>query len=569
MNTSSRTLSPSIGKAQSNITPVTGPVLQRKCACGNHTIGGGECCECSKRNRLGLQTKLKVNEQGDIYEQEADRVADRVMATPAHTAVSSAPPHIQRFVGQTTGQPEAVAASVDHALASPGRPLEPGLRQDMEQRFGHDFSGVRVHTDAKSALDVNAHAYTVGRHIVFDADRFRPQGVEGRRVLAHELTHVLQQDQGPRQLQRWAACKPTRMALETGEPQDCPPREPGEIHRARTGPMVVGQIWVPMSDEKGIVIANFDIGKAAIKSSLHRTIEWKEYLERITASRSHLKILGFTDCHRPRSGSNETLRKERATAVFNILPAAVQPLVSAYEGAPVNDCVTENDTTADRALNRSAVLIIEYSEAGFEEEELTASLAKNEPPTQGCSKEQRDRLAVVFPVAEQMIRNAMRVINDMKKGSDQEVLLMKYFGKDAFSHASHIREGFADTLRQWQKAGPTYPYVCVKQGVGECTGDTLGYVESFGLPEKVPVIGGAWGPKGDIHICEAAFALTNDLHLAAALIHETSHRLDWAVRDVYCGMKTNRGCPSLSTKEAEGNADSYAQFAREAFEQWG
>jgi hypothetical protein len=333
--------------------------------------------------------------------------------------------------------------------------------------------------------------------------------------------------------------------------------------------MVVGQVWVPMSNEKGVVVANFDIGKADVKSSLHRTIEWREYLDRVTASRAHLKILGFTDCHRPRIGSNESLRKDRATAIFGILPAAVKPHVTAYEGAPTGDCVSENDTAGDRALNRSAVLIIEYAEATFEEEELTASPAKKEPPTQGCSKQQRDRLAAVFPVAEQMIRNAMRIIGDMKKGSDQEVLLTKYFGKDAFSHASHILKGFADTLRQWQRAGPTYPYVCVKQGVGECTGRTLGYVESFGLPEQVPGIGGSWGPKGDIHICEAAFALTNDLYLAAALIHETSHRLDWTVTDVYCGMETNRGCASLSTKEAEDNADSYAQFAREAFEQWG
>jgi len=327
--------------------------------------------------------------------------------------------------------------------------------------------------------------------------------------------------------------------------------------------MFVGQIWVPPSNEKGMVIANFDISKAAIKSSLHRTIEWNKYLARITASRSRLSILGFTDCHLMRSGSNETLRKERATAVFNILPAAVRPYVSAYEGAPINDCVTENDNSADRALNRSAVLVIEYSEADMEAEEATPSPPKKEPPNQGCSKDQRAHLARAFPVAEQMIRNAMRIMSGMKKGSDQEALLMKYFGKDAFAHAFHIRAGFADTLRQWQKAGPTYPYECVKQGVGECTGDTLGYVEPFGLP------GWTWGPKGDIHICEKAFDLRNDLYLATVLVHETSHRLDWTINDVYCGMERNRGCPSLSTKEAEKNADSYAQFAREAFQQWG
>lgn len=66
--------------------------------------------------------------------------------TPAHSAVSGAPPRIQRFSGQSSGQADAAPASVDHALANSGRPLEQALRQDMEQRFGHDFSRVGVHS---------------------------------------------------------------------------------------------------------------------------------------------------------------------------------------------------------------------------------------------------------------------------------------------------------------------------------------------------------------------------------------------------------------------------------------
>jgi hypothetical protein len=176
--------------------PSTGAVLQRKCACGGAAGMSGECEECSQQQRLGLQTKLKINEPGDIYEQEADRIADQVIATPAHHAVSGASPRIQRFSGQSNGQMGAAPASVDQALASPGRPLEPALRQDMEQRFGHDFSRVRVHSGAvaeQSARDVNARAYTVGHDVVFGAGLFAPGTHEGRRLLAHELTHVVQQ----------------------------------------------------------------------------------------------------------------------------------------------------------------------------------------------------------------------------------------------------------------------------------------------------------------------------------------------------------------------------------------
>ena len=140
--------------------------------------------------------QMSINQPGDTYEQEADLVAEQALATPTHTDVSSAAPRIQRFLGQSNGQMGAVPASVDRALASPGRPLEPALRRDMEQRFGHDFSRVRVHSDMASeisARQLNAHAYTSGYDIVFSLGRFAPATLAGRRLLAHELTHVIQQ----------------------------------------------------------------------------------------------------------------------------------------------------------------------------------------------------------------------------------------------------------------------------------------------------------------------------------------------------------------------------------------
>lgn len=170
-------------------------ILQRSCACGNHTVGGGECTGCAK-NKKSLQGKLAIGASNDPLEREADQVAEQVLATPAHSPVSAASPHIQRFAGHPTAQTDAVPASVDQALASPGRPLDLALQQDMEQRFGHDFSRVRVHagTDAeRSAREVHAYAYTVGHNIVFGAGQFAPETNAGRRLIAHELTHVVQQ----------------------------------------------------------------------------------------------------------------------------------------------------------------------------------------------------------------------------------------------------------------------------------------------------------------------------------------------------------------------------------------
>lgn len=171
-------------------------LLQRKCACGGTPGPTGECKECREKRRFDLQAKLKTSDPEDIYEHEADRIADQVLAAPVHSTVSGKPLPIRQLSGQTNGQIGSAPRSVDAALAGPGMPLEPVLRQDMEHRFGYDFSKVQVHsgsTAEQSAQDVNANAYTVGENIVFGAGRFARGTQQGRRLLAHELTHVVQQ----------------------------------------------------------------------------------------------------------------------------------------------------------------------------------------------------------------------------------------------------------------------------------------------------------------------------------------------------------------------------------------
>ncbi len=189
----SRSTTQTAQPAAKSPAPMSG-ILQRKCDCGNHTLAGGECAGCGKKNRL--QRKLTIGASNDPLEQEADRVADQVMADPIHTVVKGVAPRIQRYTGQTTGQTGTAPASIDRVLASPGRPLDAVLRHDMGQRFGHDFSQVRVYDDAsaaRAARAVNAHAFTVGEKLVFGLGQFRPHTTDGRRLLTHELTHVVQQ----------------------------------------------------------------------------------------------------------------------------------------------------------------------------------------------------------------------------------------------------------------------------------------------------------------------------------------------------------------------------------------
>jgi hypothetical protein len=172
-----------------------------------------------------IQTKLAINKPGDNYEQEADRITEQVMRMPESQFQCACPcgggcPKCQteqpgkeheslqtkRVQASDTGQ-IAAPPIVHEVLRSPGQPLDPATRAFMEPRFGYDFSKVRVHSGAtaeESARDLNAHAYTVGHNVVFGAGRFESWTHEGRRLLAHELTHVVQQA-GVTSLQRQPA----------------------------------------------------------------------------------------------------------------------------------------------------------------------------------------------------------------------------------------------------------------------------------------------------------------------------------------------------------------------------
>lgn len=142
---------------------------------------------------IRTQPKLAVNTPGDSDEQEADRVSEQVMRMPeaghGHERWQMA------RVGSGVRGLSAAPSDVHQVLCSPGRPLDAATRTFMEPRFGHDFSRVRIHTDAEAAQTaerLHASAYTLGDHIVFAEGRFAPSTPGGGRLLAHELAHVIQ-----------------------------------------------------------------------------------------------------------------------------------------------------------------------------------------------------------------------------------------------------------------------------------------------------------------------------------------------------------------------------------------
>lgn len=157
-----------------------------------------------------MRTHDSEHERASELRPKASRLEDPESAVAMRAALSGrldvAGPAGILDVQRAAGNSGAAAlmdedrSPVHDVVSSAGAPLPADLRADMEGRFGHDFGDVRVHNDAAahaSAKSVNAQAYTVGSNIVFDSGRYDPGSDAGKHMIAHELTHVVQQRSGP------------------------------------------------------------------------------------------------------------------------------------------------------------------------------------------------------------------------------------------------------------------------------------------------------------------------------------------------------------------------------------
>jgi Domain of unknown function (DUF4157) len=149
-----------------------------------------------------VQAKSAISNPGDECEQEADRISEDVVRLPEQQPDREHERSAAKRAGTGDLERAAVPPVVREALRSPGQPLDAATLAFAEPRFGYDFSRVRVHTGAtaqRSAADAGARAYTVGHDIVFGAGQYAPATDHGRKLVAHELTHVVQQQSGLRQ----------------------------------------------------------------------------------------------------------------------------------------------------------------------------------------------------------------------------------------------------------------------------------------------------------------------------------------------------------------------------------
>ena len=197
--------------SRASFIPSQPGLLQRKCACGESKSPEDPQVlhEVLRSRNPKIQPKLKIGLPNDTYEQEADRMADQV--------VQMSEPSLQRQM-DTEEDEETLLQTKRSSNLSPditptiqskvqtlqqtsGHPLASNVRAFMEPRFGQNFSAVRLHTTGAApqlARSLNARAFTMGNHIVFGAGEYQPRTVEGKKLLAHELTHVIQQGGGNR-----------------------------------------------------------------------------------------------------------------------------------------------------------------------------------------------------------------------------------------------------------------------------------------------------------------------------------------------------------------------------------
>jgi outer membrane protein OmpA-like peptidoglycan-associated protein len=334
-----------------------------------------KCKACEEDERV--QAKLTVNQAGDEYEREADRVADRVMRTPEPTgSVQRAPIQIQRlckeceeddehvqrqtadaggervgdlFVGDLVVQRRAagdasagpLGASLEgrvHAFDGRGQPLPADERRFMEARFGYGFGPVRIHTGADAggvAAAINARAFTIGSNVVFGAGEYRPGTQAGRGLLAHELAHVVQQTGGVRAIQRQPAGE--EPALSQAEESRLSVTSPGRATMQPAPP--------------ALSLFNFGNDRADPKA-FHVAVvrELARFLRDEFKTPMRVRVVGHASA--PGSGAhNLELSRRRAQAIAAILRAEGVSQVEVLASGE-SDPIASNDTVDGRSRNR-------------------------------------------------------------------------------------------------------------------------------------------------------------------------------------------------------------------------
>lgn len=205
-----------------------------------------------QRDNAFFQPKLSINSPNDVYEQQADAMAEKIIHMPTHENNFFKPSakSIQRKCAHceeeekniqkksaNTSESSTAPSIVSDAIHSNGHPLDGSTKSFMESGFGHDFSDVQIHDDSlahQSSSEINALAYTHGNHIVFGEGQYQPNSPAGKQLLAHELTHVVQQSELPGE---------TVIQMKGAKPSKGHPVKTGQINIAYEKKVIDLYIW--------------------------------------------------------------------------------------------------------------------------------------------------------------------------------------------------------------------------------------------------------------------------------------------------------------------------------------
>jgi hypothetical protein len=325
-----------MAQPQPKVTPPSqGAVLCRKCACGQHA-GGSECGECRKKNQI------------------------------LHRKASS------------TG-PTDVPAVVHDTLSSPGQRLDARARALLEPRFDHDFSNVRVHADATaadSASAVGALAYTVGRHVVFGARQYAPYTAEGLRLMAHELSHVVQQSRAHTESN-------LQGSLEIGQPGDAAEREADQVAEEMASG-VAPRAKTELRFATGAAVPSLQRQPAEDKPPVSHSLGMRPRNQSgFDLLLQKHRVDSFLTEHKFAVGPNGLPSLDgRPTTLDAVIDAAVQPLVAPIPRSIVEDRVnTRWQEMVQKALPVQASVLVHppaqiISSARLQEAEKTSQHAE-------------------------------------------------------------------------------------------------------------------------------------------------------------------------------------------------
>lgn len=440
-------------------------LLQRTCACGAPMLSGEE-------------TKYRNKQQS------LQRQADPPFLLPEES---------------TEGDPFLV----NHALSATGQPLDTATRSFMEPRFGHDFSQVRIHTDeraAESAQGINALAYTVGSDIVFGSGQYAPETNAGQRLLAHELTHVVQQRSG------LVAGQAIANGWSISDPSDSFEQEADRI---------ADQVLTARPDP---ILRPFRAESAA-----------------------------------PESTETESAAAEIAEAEITRTNIARMPITIQRCGATPCNCSEEERAAYVGESSRSRhVYQIQRQDGG-------GGPTGPQENFEDCDAGMQSMIQNATQAAQPRVNNAIAKLdvmlgNPATPADQTQAALQTHFhigsggpGEDVFGEVQQIRSGFVNIQGAFSS---TIPFECES----DCPSSNphtvvLGYVLTgpFGL----------FAGLSDIHLCPAWQTCSDQ---PGTIIHEMSHRNGNTDDEGYEGTPDYAG---LSISDAIDNADSYRAFSRD------